>query len=97
VTACNGRDGIVEFLRHREAVRLVITDEMMPEVGGTALVRALKALDTKLRFIAISGLDSQHEQLIAVGVRTILAKPCGPGILLDAVRAELTRPLAGAA
>lgn len=91
LTASNGKDGIVAYLRHRDAVRLVITDVMMPQMGGSAMVRSLRVIDANLRFIAISGLDAQHEELTAVGVKTILDKPCGSGTLLEAVRAELAR------
>ncbi len=88
VLAANGREGIVAFLRHRDLVSLVITDAMMPEMGGASLVRALRILDGKLKFVALSGLDSEHADLRAVGVTTVIAKPCSPQALLGTVREQ---------
>ena len=86
VTATNGREGVVAFLRQRSSVKLVITDAMMPEMGGAALVRALQILDGKLKFIALSGLDSEHADFRALGVTAIVGKPCSPHALLAAVQ-----------
>jgi len=61
---------------------------MMPEMGGASLVRALRILDGKLKFVALSGLDSEHADLRAVGVTTVIAKPCSPQALLGTVREQ---------
>lgn len=89
ITAANGREGLTTFLRHRDAVQLVITDAMMPEMDGATLVRALRSLDGNLRFVALSGLGSDHADMKAVGVTAIVAKPCGPHELLGVVQQEL--------
>ena len=91
LTAANGKEAITKFLNNRERVRLVLTDAMMPEMGGAALVRALRLLDPQLKFIVTSGLGSESNdgEFATLGVKEILPKPCGPKALLEAVRRAL--------
>ncbi|HWA86295.1 MAG TPA: ATP-binding protein, partial [Opitutus sp.] len=86
LTAANGRDAIAKFLEQRESVKLVLTDLMMPEMGGAALIRALRLLQPGLSFIATSGLQSENKAGEGeLGVAEILAKPCGPKELLGTI------------
>jgi len=79
------------FLVNRENIRLVLTDIMMPGMNGVALIRALRALEPRLRFVAASGLHDQdrREELAALGVTFILAKPCSPRDILKTVQSAL--------
>jgi len=69
-------------------VRLVLTDVMMPGMGGLNLIRALRAYDPKLKIIASSGLTDQanHDNLKAAGVDAIIDKPCAPQVVLETLR-----------
>ena len=91
VTAANGREAIARFLEQRENVKLVVTDLMMPEMGGVALMRALRLLQPQLRFVATSGLQSEGADggLRGVSVEEVLPKPCGPKELLEVVARAL--------
>ncbi len=91
LTATNGREALTTFVAERDRIRLVLTDMMMPEMGGAALVRALLLMNPRLKVIATSGLDEgpRREELLALGVTEILAKPCGPKALLDSIRRAL--------
>ena len=91
VVAADGRDAMNVFLKERENVRLVLTDVMMPVMGGIALVRALRALEPNLKVIAASGLDneSKRTELAALGVADILVKPFQAAPLLNALRRHL--------
>jgi len=91
VTAVNGRHALTVFLAHRNDVKLVITDVMMPEMGGGTLARALRVLAPGLKILATSGLeaDRQHREFASLGGAEILQKPCGSATLLDAVRRTL--------
>lgn len=91
VTAVNGRHALTVFLAHRNDVKLVITDVMMPEMGGGTLARALRVLAPGLKILATSGLeaDRQHREFASLGGAEILQKPCGAATLLDAVRRTL--------
>lgn len=91
LTARNGKEAVTAFLRQREEVNLVLTDVMMPEMGGAALVRSLRLLNSRIKIIATSGLEPEGKrgELAVLGVATILPKPCGPQELLNAIRTEL--------
>jgi two-component system, cell cycle sensor histidine kinase and response regulator CckA len=91
ITAANGREGMNEFLQVRDQVRLVLTDVMMPVMGGIAFIRALRALEPNLKIIATSGLDDEGKrtELAASGVADILMKPFVPTQLLGVVRRHL--------
>jgi PAS domain S-box-containing protein len=91
LTAVDGRQAMDVFLKEREHVRLVLTDVMMPVMGGVALVRALRALEPDLKVIAASGMDhdGKRTELAALGVSEILMKPLAPAQLLGAIRRQL--------
>lgn len=91
LAAADGREAMTLFLKHRDSVRLVFTDLMMPGMSGLALIRSLRALAPGLRFVATSGLSDpeRREELAALGVTTFVAKPCGPDDVREAVAREL--------
>jgi PAS domain S-box-containing protein len=64
LTASNGREALAVFRANPEIV-LVITDLVMPEMGGEALVYELKRLAPACKVLAITGYTMQ------VGVRTL--------------------------
>lgn len=64
LTASNGREALAVFRANPE-IALVITDLVMPEMGGEALVYELKRLAPACRVLAITGYTMQ------VGVRTL--------------------------
>ncbi|HVU23347.1 MAG TPA: response regulator [Opitutus sp.] len=92
LTAADGRKAIEMFVAHREQVKLVLTDLMMPEVDGMALIRALRVLNPDLPIIATSGWepDSRKADWEALGMMQVLPKPCTQTKLLEAVDRALT-------
>ena len=95
LTASDGAEALSVFLQHRDSVRVVLTDVMMPVMGGIPLIRALRVASKNLNILAMSGLQdsAQRGELEASGVLTVLQKPCSPEDLLAAVAAQL--PSAG--
>jgi PAS domain S-box-containing protein len=91
LTAANGEEAIKLFIQYRETVRLVLTDVMMPVMGGVELIRALRVLAPDIRVVATSGLDQddKREELAGLNVTDILAKPCAPSALLHAIQRAL--------
>lgn len=91
VTAKDGKEAVQTFVTERGAVRLVLTDLMMPEMGGAALIRALRLLNPELKVIATSGLgpDGKQLELDELGITEILPKPCSSKALLDAIHRVL--------
>jgi len=91
LVAVDGREAIKLFLANRGSVRLVLTDIMMPGMNGVALIRALRALEPRLRVVAVSGLTDQDRrgELAALGVTNTLSKPCSADEILEAIHREL--------
>ena len=92
IDAANGEDAIPLFIRHRGEIGLVISDIMMPAMGGLALIRMLRALEPRLRVIAFSGLDpsERKEELAGLGIDTVLLKPVESRTLLEAIHHQLS-------
>lgn len=93
LSAANGREGLGLYLLQREKVRVVVTDLMMPEMNGVALVRALRDLDPRLPILAATGLidDDKRESLGSLGVTELLPKPYTSFELMDALLRVLGR------
>lgn len=85
-TARDGVDAISLYALHKDAIKLVITDIMMPFVDGIALVRALRSLDPKVRIITSTGQaeKTRQNELRAMGVGAFLLKPYNEKQLLNA-------------
>ncbi|HZZ19360.1 MAG TPA: response regulator [Opitutaceae bacterium] len=91
LTESEGSEAFATYTENRGVVRVVLTDVMMPGMGGVNLVRALKAFEPKLKIIASSGLTDQltHDNLKAAGVDAIVDKPCAPQAILEALKRVL--------
>lgn len=94
LAAGDGEEGYALYTKHREEVRLVITDLAMPGMDGAALIAALKRINPAIKVICTSGLGSYAEQknLTDLGVLAILSKPCNSRIILQAIRGALNAP-----
>jgi DNA-binding NtrC family response regulator len=63
VTASNGLDGLKLFEAAYDEFDLVITDLVMPNIGGVALISIFKNQSPELPIIAITGYGEQPESL----------------------------------
>lgn len=95
LTAREGTEAIVLAAQRRTQIQVVLTDLMMPQMDGLALLRALQHVDFSPKIIAATGLDAEHQAhaLARLGVHTLLRKPYRPEILLRAVH-EVLHPTA---
>ena len=89
-------------LYRRSPVDAVVTDMVMPGMGGQALIKDLRAQDPDVRIVAISGaLDHDVPSLLAeaegLGALETLPKPFTSEQLLGAVDTVLSTPLAARA
>lgn len=77
ITAGNGREALQLYERSREGINLVLTDIVMPEMGGKELGEALKSRDPKLPIVAMSGYlpEGNREDRLPQGVAGFLPKP----------------------
>jgi len=86
ITACDGTDAIATFLKSAEKPAAVITDMMMPNMDGPALIQALLKIRPGLPIVGASGLNQQMQaQVTSLGVRHFLRKPYTADTLLKAL------------
>jgi CheY-like chemotaxis protein len=91
VVARDGDEAERVFEGEGEPFDLVVTDLVMPGVGGMALARRLHERDSRPSILFISGYtDDASAELAAYG--RLLPKPFTPAQLLAAVRGALETP-----
>ncbi len=91
IAANDGAEAMAVFATHKDDVKVVITDMMMPYMDGPATIRALRRLDPKVKIIATSGLKAEDKisDAAQLGVITFLPKPYTAEKLLKTVAAAL--------
>jgi DNA-binding response OmpR family regulator len=89
ITASNGIDG--QRLIEAEHPDLVITDMMMPRLGGFPVLEFLKTLADPPRVIMITANEGGRHKAYAemLGVVDYLRKPFAMDVLLESVRKAL--------
>lgn len=75
LAANDGREALERYGQHQGEIQLVILDVMMPTMGGVPLIKRLRAIDPGVKVIAISGLASNRDDVLAAGADIFLAKP----------------------
>jgi PAS domain S-box-containing protein len=75
--AADGTEAIAQYAEHRTEIAVVITDAVMPYLGGASLTRALRKLDPGIKVIGTSGHsdDQPANELKALGLHSFLTKP----------------------
>jgi DNA-binding NtrC family response regulator len=75
-TAFTGLDALKVFEEHRQNLHLVITDMVMPDVSGGALISIIKAKSPVTPVIAMTGWG-QHPSALAAEAKAdvVLIKP----------------------
>ncbi len=88
----NGRQAVELFRQHREELRVVILDMMMPELNGLEAFRKIRHLDPDVKVLLASGFSSQSipEPLDGGGIDGFMQKP----VRLDQLRSRLRETLA---
>lgn len=76
ITAANGRLGLDTFYARKADIALVLTDVMMPEMDGVALLRALRGAGETVPVVAASGMMGvRMEEVTEAGANAFLSKP----------------------
>jgi DNA-binding response OmpR family regulator len=92
--AVNGEDAVAAFERHKDLVRLVVLDVIMPKKSGKEAGDAIKAIMPDVRTLYTSGYTA--DVITARGVIEdgidFISKPVSPRSLLSKVREILDRP-----
>jgi DNA-binding response OmpR family regulator len=93
LTAPNGRAALIVCETHRNPIDLVITDVVMPQMGGRELVRRLEAVRPGVPVLYMSGYTD--DAIVKHGVLRceldFLQKPVVPEVFLEKVDEVLSR------
>jgi nitrogen-specific signal transduction histidine kinase/ActR/RegA family two-component response regulator len=91
ITAADGVEAVAAYSAHRNEIKGVFTDMLMPHLDGPATIKVLKRLDPSLRIVAVSGLMDMERVKAATGREDIdvLAKPFTTERLLNAIHDAL--------
>ncbi|RLG59502.1 MAG: hypothetical protein DRN95_01930 [Candidatus Hydrothermarchaeota archaeon] len=73
----SGREALRVYEQHREEIALVLTDLVMPEMGGMRLYQALRELNPEVKVVVMTGYSSEKEikELLSQGIVTWVQKP----------------------
>ncbi len=95
LTANDGIEAIALYAQHRDAIRLVLVDMMMPLMDGLTTIRTLQRMNPQVKTLALSGLLSRTQipELEDLHVPTVLSKPFTTKELLEGVQQVLERSL----
>jgi CheY-like chemotaxis protein len=95
LSAANGQDALRAAQEHKGApIRLVVTDVIMPLMGGEVMAKWLKATYPDLKILYTSGYTDDaiaHHGVLDAGVE-FLSKPYTPATLARKVREVLDQP-----
>jgi two-component system, cell cycle sensor histidine kinase and response regulator CckA len=91
LSATDGAEAVAIYAQHKNEIAVVLTDMMMPIMDGTAVIRALRKINPKVKMIAASGLTANGSvaKVSDAGVKHFLTKPYTAGTLLKEIRATL--------
>lgn len=89
--AANGEEALAHLGQKGDKVKLIISDVVMPKMGGVALVQALRQQGWEMPVILMTGhpLDKALTDMQTQSVHLILTKPISPAILAQTVASAL--------
>jgi two-component system, cell cycle sensor histidine kinase and response regulator CckA len=94
ITAENGREALNILATRREEIALIVSDVVMPQLGGIGLVQELARLGTPMKVLLLSGhpLDAEADQFRQYDAIAWLPKPVTMEQLASTVRALIGLP-----
>jgi two-component system, cell cycle sensor histidine kinase and response regulator CckA len=86
VLAVSGEEAVAAIEREGDRIDLVLTDIVMPGMGGVELILQLERTHPGVPVISMSGYPRDAYQDLPSSTKLFLQKPVTPEALLDAVR-----------
>ncbi|MBN1877146.1 MAG: PAS domain S-box protein, partial [Anaerolineae bacterium] len=92
--AVNGQEALDIFAKHRDEIALVLSDLVMPEMGGRILTYRLREIAPEMRVVVMSGhpLNQEQAALHEAGVIAWLQKPPDLEQLAEVLARALQKP-----
>lgn len=94
LSASNGEEALQLYRQQKDFIDLVLTDMVMPKMGGIELIQQLRALTPNLRWIFMSGYTDRamaHNGLLDTN-ENFVSKPLTPDMLIHKLREVLDAP-----
>ena len=96
LTASNASDGVATLSEELLALDLLLTDVVMPGMGGEEFVRLIRKAggETDLAIVCVSGqlgVEGLEQRLERAGADAVLEKSLGPDLIAQAADAALER------
>ena len=93
LVAETGRGALELFTRHRQKIDLVLSDMVMPEMGGVELYQQLVAQEPDVRLVVMTGypLEDEGRSLLEQGIVDWIGKPFSPDAIARKLRKVLER------
>jgi len=93
LVAANGAEAVSLYTAHLGAIAAVLTDMSMPIMDGPTTIVALQAIDSSVRIVGSTGLDTDEKavQARALGVTHWVPKPYTADALLRMLRAVIAK------
>lgn len=84
--ASNGREGVELWKQHRPDITLL--DLRMPELDGVGVIKEIRAIDEKARFVVLTTFDGDEDiyRAIQAGAKGYLLKDVPREALMDCIR-----------
>ena len=86
IEAVDGDDAVEKFLEHREAIRLMVSDVMMPNKNGTQAYEEIQKNNGRIKVIFNSGFNTETNRRLQEEGFHYLQKPYAPQLLLQKIR-----------
>jgi len=95
LTARDGQEALRIYRAHQDEIALVLTDMVMPGIGGKELYRELVKVNPQVKVLLISGYSLQEDiaSLEREGIKGYIQKPFQLGDLGRKVRKALEEPV----
>jgi len=91
-TAANHRAALTQLHRHKQSLKVVLIDALLPDKNGLEILVDLKAICPEMNFLAFSGAPGEvTEAMLREGASAVITKPVNPA-KLKAALARFTQP-----
>ncbi len=87
--AGDGREGLEIYERERDRIDMVVSDLVMPQLGGREVLAGLRRSDAHIPFLLVTGYGVEYVEELRDDHVSMLTKPWSRDTLLGAVRSAL--------
>jgi PAS domain S-box-containing protein len=93
LVACNGAEAVSIYAEHRDTIKVVLTDMMMPIMDGPSLIKVLKRLNPDVPIIGASGIATKSlaTDALLAGMLKLIPKPYSAEVLLNVLKEVMAK------